>query len=704
MKIWFIVMNILTSACFYLSNPEKWISGRHSIINRFLLFFLFFYLMFSPSLSVADQSSEFETLTRFLLDIKNQLDQQEASKNISYNDILIRACDFPDDDGMLEADIIEEQRDQKLRDKGLELRGGLSSGDFSSSDDEDGVFDGGKGYLELSWNILKNGYLDNKSDAVTLNLLARKTELLAAQKSLIQQFKCQDNGIKKDFAGLRVNALGLKAKLMEQVFKVERRAYFKQWSYLDDYLVSEQDLVLTRQELNTLLDDPYYDDAALSDLPPIITVDLQGVLEAVRNDDNETAILNLEKDYLEKKADSSFQDSLRLYLRKDIVKSDTYGGSDDLVAGLRFTIPIKKRDKGIASLKLSKLEQETRFDQYERLYLCRAAHEELMSQLRRTIRQYYQHQKAKERLRRSLITLNSEEEQSLTVAITRMKTQIDAWLELISATEELYRRVNRLFLVARIPYSSSLVSEVGLVPELERARPGQRTVYIWSDDFNRLSNKDIIDFLEAKQITAVLLSGSNRTDTDKRDAFIKLLSAKNIRVELIIGDNSWIFKDKQKHAVEKTVVTAESAELIHFDIEPQAMDGYRTNKTDYIDLFLELVTKVKEGMLDRQLTVAVPFHWTAPVYQKLGDLADRLYIMAYGTDVPDVLLRRISPALKGTGPDKLVVVLRPKDFKDEWAMEKFISIIQEQTGIERFGFHDIGQFISLSGPSNETEN
>lgn len=703
MNIWFVLMNTPASEYIYQSDTELRLSGRRLFINRFLLFLLIVSILIFSS-SIAEEISEVETFTGFLLDIKNKLDQQEVNKDISYNKILIRECDFPEDDSRLEADIIQEQRNQKLREKGLELRGGLSSGSFSSNDDEDGVFEGGKGYLEVSWNILKNGYLDNKSEAEALNFLARKTELLAAQNSLKQQLQCQYNGIKKDFAGLRISALGLKLKLMEQVFRIERRAYFKQWSFLDDYLVSEQDLVLTRQELDTLFNDPYYDDATLSGLPPMITVDLQGLLESIRNDDNEIAILNLEKDYLEKKADSSFYDSLRLYLRKDIEKTETIGKGDDLVAGLRFTIPIQKRDKGLVNLKLSKLEQVKRLNQYERLYRCRSAHEELMSQLLRTIRQHYQHQKAKERLRRSLIALNSGEKQSLTVAITRMKTQIETWLELINATEELYRRVNQLFLAAHIPYSSSLVSEVRLAPELNRARPGRRSIYIWSNDFNRFSNRYIVDFLEAKQITTVLLSDSDKIDAGKRDSFIELLSSKNIRVELIIGDNTWIFKDKQKQAVEKTIVAAEDRGLIHFDIEPQAMEGYRANKADYIDLFLELVAKAKKGMLDRKLTIAVPFHWPTTIYQKFGDFADKLYIMAYGTDNPDILLRRIGPALQGAGPEKLVVVLRPKDFKDEWGMEKFISTIQAQTGIENFGFHDIGQFITLSGTSNEIEN
>ncbi len=686
------------------SDPGRWILARQYIVNRLNLFSLLFFLLFPVFSSSADQASEVSDFTNFLLDIKTSFDQLEADKDTSYRDIFMQSCDFPEDDSILDADIIEEQRELKLRDRGVELRGGLSSGSSYSGDNEENSFENSRGYLELSWDVLKNGYLENRSEAEALDLLARKTELGAVQKSIRQQFQCRYRRINKDFAGLRLSALGIKLRLMEQVFKVERRAYFKQWSYLEDYLVSEQDLALIRQELDTLVNDPYYDNPVLTGLPPIVTVDLQGLLASVRNDEYNAAALNLNKDYLEKEADSIFHDSLRFYLRKDIEELDGFGSSDNFTAGLSFRVPIKKRETGMLGLKLQKLEQENRVYQYDRLYRCREAYDSLLDQLKRTITQQYRHERAKERLRRSMILIESGEDQSLTVAITRMKTCIEAWIELIDATEELYRRVNSIFMAAQIPYDSSLVSKINLVPELKRARPGQRSIYLWSDDFNRLSNMDIIRFLETKQITTVLLSGSSKTDTDKRTALIKQLSAKNINVELIIGDNTWIFEHKQKQAVEKTVLTSENTETIHFDIEPQAMEGYRENKDKYISLYLELLAKVREGMLDRKLTAAVPFHWTENVYRELGNLTDKIYIMAYGTDKPDVLLRRIEPALKGVGPDKLAVALRPKDFKDEWAMENVISTIQEQTGIENFAFHDLGQFIDLAGSSNEIKN
>lgn len=669
----------------------------------FWLLFLSLTIFLPPTLSAADNRAEYETFTKLLMELQEQLSSQDRTDNLSHDDRFSRACVYPRED-VFEAEIIREQRDLMARDKGLELRGGLSSGNLSSSEDDDTDSKTGRGNIELSWDILKNGYLENDAKAERLDLLVRETELRSAQRELKRHYRCQYLEMEKEFSGLRLQTLALKLKLLEPVYRVERRAYFKQWSFLDDYLVSEQDLVLTRQELDSLHADPYYDlDMRRASLPPIITVDLPGLLESVRNDASLAALYDIQKMRL-KNEDTVFRDSLRLYLRKDFAAEDGLGEDDDLVAGLRFRVPLHARKTNLLDLKLKKLEREKQYAQWQRIALCRSSHRELQEQLRRSIRQFYRHERAEERLRRTLFALNGGEQELLTVAITRMKTLLDARLELINAQEELYRRVSRLFEAARVPYRSDLVSSVLPEPGSNRARMGNRSLYIWSKDFNRLDNADIMAFLEAKQITTVLLSDGRGVPPGKRDAFLEMLAKRRIKAELIIGDNSWIFKRKHKRAVEKTLVAAEQTGRIHFDIEPQAMDGYRTNKADYIRLYLDLIRKTSKNLLGRQFTIAVPFHWPGTVYRELADSADRLFVMAYGSDDPDIVLRRLAPALEAVGPEKLAVALRPEDFQDEWAMEKMIERIQFETGIDTFGIHDIGHFLNLSAIPDEAEN
>ncbi|MCP3942517.1 MAG: hypothetical protein GY710_13665 [Desulfobacteraceae bacterium] len=687
------------------------VSGILVVTKKFvklwgLVFFFCGVFVFFPSISSAlAVETEFKAFTDLLFTLQDRLVNQDRSQNFAYDAIFSHACDFPEDAGE-EVRIIREQRDLVGRDKGLEFRGALSSGSFSGGDeDDDSSFEKGRGNIELSWDLLKNGYLQQLSKTKTLDLLIRETQILVGQRELERQFRCRYLGIKKDFAGLRMKLLELKLKLLKPVFQIERRAYFKQWSFLDDYLVSEQDLVLTRQELDVFHADPYFDGEVFHwALPPIIAVDFPELLELIRGDDSQKELLQMQKKRLQKEQESVFHNSLRVYLRKDFDTDEDLGNTDDVVAGLRFRVPLYSRKTDLVNLKVSQLEQQKDYALWERLSLCRAAQDALQEQLRRTIKQFYRQERARERVRQTLILMQKGNESLVTTAITRMKTMIDARLELIAALEELYRRVSMIFLVAQVPYHSDLVKTVSVEPALNRARPGKRSIYIWSKSFNLLDNQDIITFLEAKQISSVLLSDSRHIDPGKRDDFIEQALQKQIQTQLIIGDNTWIFEKKHGRAVEKSLIAAEKTGAIHFDIEPQTMDGYHENREVYLGLFLDLVRKIKLGLLDRHFSVAVPFSWSEKTYRELGLSAGKLFIMAYGTRDPDVLVRRITPALRAVGPKKLVVVLRTSDFKDEWEMEKMIEQILAKTGIDAFCFQDLGGFLTFSGSAHETEN
>ena len=107
--------------------------------------------------------------------------------------------------------------------------------------------------------------------------------------------------------------------------------------------------------------------------------------------------------------------------------------------------------------------------------------------------------------------------------------------------------------------------------------------------------------------------------------------------------------------------------------------------------------------MDRTLSIAVPFHWPGETYRQLSVMADKLYVMAYGTDQPEVLMRRIAPILKTVPADKLVMVLRAEDFQDEWAIEQMLERIASETAIDQFAIHDLDSFIRKAALRYEIE-
>ncbi len=677
-----------------------------NIRKRFDLFFTIILFLSSTASPVWSASiSEPMAFENLLYRLNDQLSRMQASDDdFPYHTILASACENPiglPSDG----DIFREQSYESEKITGLELRGAYRTGTLTQTIDDESGLDSGRGNLELSWDILKNGYRQNAWRAEVQAIRAREADLHQEIEELMHAHRCRRHQLTKAFSNMLINLLNLKLRLMEPVFQVERRAYFRHWSFLDDYLVSEEDLTLTRHELKTLLSDPYHDDRTVyKGTPPIVDIDLAGLLAAIREDDRHDELFAARKEWLKAENAADVRNSLKLYLRKEFDVDSGNQNGDDLVAGLYFKIPLYSRASKLLNLKLRRVEKEKKAILRNRISRSRNAYTQLQEQLRRTIKQHYRSKRAQERMRRTLWMDSNGDGRSLTTAITRMRTLIEAKLELVRAKEELFRRVNEIFLVAKIAYRPDLVQVIPLYSEGKRARPGKRSIYIWSKDFNAIENDDLLAFLETKQISKVVLSAGRKTDVQKRNRFLELLSRKNISAELMVGDNSWIFKDNHDRAVGRSVIMAEMTGQLHFDIEPQAMSAYREHKNEYLELFVDLVKKTKIGLMDRQLSVAVPFHWPADTYSRVNAFADKLYVMAYGTTTPEVLSRRIVPILQTVPEEKVVIVLRADDFKDEWAVEEMIGRIMDATTIEQFAIHDLGSFIRKTATRYETED
>lgn len=658
------------------------------------------------SVAASASATEQDRFAELLVDLYEQMTHRhDVETNLSYDLLLGGECSYPVDLDS-EGDILREESRLKRKDTGLEVRGGYNTGSLNGDNDTNDGLDNGRGNIELSWDLLREGYLQNSSRATAYELKAREADLLLEYQETQNSFRCRGLEIKKHFSGLLAAVLEQQLRLLEPVYTVERRAYFKQWSHLDDYLVSEQDLLLARQELAYLSSDPHYDNTLFStSLPPLINIDLPRLLEKVRQDDSIAALYALQKKRLQSEEDSDYQDWLRVYLRQefDVDSSSNSSNQDDLIAGFRFRVPLHTREKNLRDLKLRKLERDKDFVLWERIAQTRSAYSELQEQLHRAISQQYRYERASERLRRTLESLKRGEGSLLTTAITRMKTYIEAEVERIRAVELLYSKAGNVLRTANIPYDDDLIRNVQDNAQLVRARPGKRSLYIWSRDFRALSNEDLLTFLVAKNITTVLLSPGKQTSKEKQNDFLRMSQKRGIAVELIVGDNSWIFAEKHQQAVEKSLVAAEVTGSLHFDIEPQAMAAYQQKKETYLALYTELVRKTKARLLDRKLSIAVPFHWPEETYQELAGIADTLYVMAYGTTRPDTLVRRIERIRTVVPADKLVVVLNAVEFTDEWAMEKMFEKIIAQTDVTMLGIHDLGNFIYKAANPNAIE-
>ena len=631
-----------------------------------------------------------EKINQVYDDTQSSLKYSDESMHFEHaKSIISKPCDIKHPDSA-QAQALQAQAQQLKSNNGLSFRGGYTSDNLADKTGDPNA------YLELSWDLWKQGYSGNRHQAQSLE---HKADIADIRAQLAQQklnFRCRSFTFNQTFSGLLSRLLTLKLALMEPVYKVEQRAYFKSWSHLDDLLVSDEDIRLLRQELEYLHSDPYRDSSISKVINlPVIDLDIKGLIKLIRKDDRALKINSLQKLALAEKNNYRDNDRLRIFLRKQFDVGNT--NDDGMIAGVRFSIPLEKNRNLAEQYQLAHLDQKTELETWEKITRTRAVYQSLKEQLQRTVKQQYRTLRSHERLRRTLINKKYSQDIQLATAATHLRSYLNASIELVRAKEESYRRINNVFLVAGVNVNPSLIRLSKLQENNYRARSGERSLYLWSKGFNQYSNVQIFDFLAAKGIKRVLLTAGRAVNREKMQRFISKAEIKLIQVESIIGPNKLFFTENHQAAAIAVEAASTLSNAVHLDIEPHTFPEYKQNKTEYLEQYLDMLRAIRAQAPDITLTVAVPFHWPEYVYAALDTLVNRVYIMAYGSTKPDTIIRRLQPALNNMSHDKIVTVLRITDFADEWQLEKTISTLQQRTGLQKFSLHTFRRFLSMAG-------
>ena len=572
---------------------------------------------------------------------------------------------------------------------GLEFRGGYSTDDITSDEGRDST-----AYLELSWDVLRNGYLESRDKALAFEQHARLEKLSGKEESRIRQYRCQRFQVYQLFTQIYTRLLDLKLALMEPVYKIERRAYFKGWSHLDDFLVADQDLRVARTELAYLNIEPAslgLTDSALN--PPIIDINIQKLIEQLQSNDTNKEIMDLKKKALISKNQSREDKRFRLFLRKNLNIQNNV--DDSLIAGFRFQIPLESNSaiNNQQTFQQRKLENDHRLDSIDKISRTRLSYLSLREAKERVIRQQFRYLRALEKVRRIQIKKDQKENAHIAVAVIRTRSLLDAAINLVKAKQALYQNVLRVFNAAQINYQTDLILNLNIPDKHYRARSGERAVYIWSKAFNKYDNPLILHMLKSKNLNRVILSAGKRTEKEKLKQFISLCHDKGIQVELMTGDNSWIFPEKHDQALLNSLTTAELSNWLHLDIEPHTLENYKANKQAFLNHYVEMLEKINSNLDDTKLAISIPLHWPEHIYQRIAKLTDRIYLMSYGNTDQNKLSRRIKRVLPSLEQTNVIIALNRKDFNDEWQMEQMIDALGHSTGIQHYALHQLNTLI-----------
>ena len=283
--------------------------------------------------------------------------------------------------------------------------------------------------------------------------------------------------------------------------------------------------------------------------------------------------------------------------------------------------------------------------------------------------------------------------------------------------------------------SHSFTSPVLTTSKPERIRSPELNLllfaYVWnSEDFlgnpsleiefikscNSLGLNGIYLSLNGEQIREFL---GNFAGNQKLMKFISLAKSKGLSVQLLLGENSWIYPDNREKLLAivnlfnrfNKLAGSNGFDGLHLDIEPHSLTQWKFEKAKLEQFYLETLSEVKR-ISNKPVIVDI-----SPVYLKVEfqgySLADKVFsvvdgvnVMAYTTDLS--YLKRIcenfshlastygkpitiSLSVEENLSDLETFFRRPKDF-----FFKALKVI-ESSGIDSVAFQDYTGLVNYMG-------
>ena len=561
---------------------------------------------------------------------------------------------------------------------GFEVRGGITSEDIENED----LQNFGNTFLELSWDVLAQGYKEFKYKAQTARRKANLASIESELKARTFLNQCQQSTIKDIFFNNEVIQTIEYLALMERVFEVEEKALFNGISTYDEYLISEEVITKARSRLRQIDTLSTPDGVRRYQHYPLFDLDIAQIIEDAIANPLVQQYRSLQKELLLNPNEYNNGARVRFFLRKefDFLASDREG----TIAGLRFRLPISFEEYPDNSKKAMELENTIALSEWELKAQINQAYLNFVEQYDRTQTQSYRLKRAKQRAERAFTRYEMGENIDISAAIARLKTFVEASIELTQAKLSLALRANTIFEKAGVPFSTTYIKP----PTIETLDYGfhyELASYIWKRDFETHDNLNTVRALKKSGINKVYLSLPQSLNEDKYKDFVTVAASSDIATIPLFSSNEWAKRENYGKAISRIEAVSGISMQVHLDVEPHTLRELdrKQQQSNYIGL----VSEVKKQIPDLRISASVPFHWNLETYRSLSEMVEGLNIMMYGTDNVELITRRLNDVLTVISQDKITVVLRDSDFSSKFEVEKARRRIAQKTGINNYATH-----------------
>jgi hypothetical protein len=353
-------------------------------------------------------------------------------------------------------------------------------------------------------------------------------------------------------------------------------------------------------------------------------------------------------------------------------------------------------DERAAAQRLELRRREERLALSEHRENLRTVHRRFEEDQSIAIRAHYRMTSRRERVRRQLGARSIRANDRLNDALQDAASLLQSMIEKALAYGEVYEEVGRAFNAAREPFSPSLL-DIHPVSNYEvRGRAGQRSLYIWSEEFRRRSNDFIIELAQARKIDRLIVSAGHNTPMERVRALQEQARTNDIATELLLASNHWVQPGGVERARSRIAGLSLRGSALHLDVEPHMFEDFDQREDEYLRRYLEVLRTARRTIgKDSELAVSVPLFWPDRVYREIATIVDRVHLMAYGERETRQRASQTLEAARHFAPEQRVIALRPEDYANPWKLDQAISTLQKVVQADRFAIHDLESFLEF---------
>ncbi|WP_138431754.1 TolC family protein [Fodinibius saliphilus] len=652
----------------------------------------------------------FKTMSSGLLSEKDSTDNSLANVEKIFSQEFQKTSSYDHDRRVLNAQI-ENEKD-KL--------GVSMASSFSENFGQGLVIGSGISYRRraqtgIQWDFLGGGLLEHRAKVAQLKNEVKSNQLKEKQSVKEEIYSEQYNAFIELFNKRKINLLQKVRTILEKQTKHARQFYHAKSINWENVLNIMSNLEKTKKQIesynnyNSLNTISFTEIDPATDLP-MLEIRIDQLLQGVRQSAEEKQIYQLQVENIESEhsawrdvnldlsVDYTYYDGIGSVLSSG---SGTQGDRGYMSAGLQLRLPLPlgvSSNKELIEAKKNRLKYENKQEQY--------------TTRKQVLNHYYDYQHIFRRYLEAVSKLRNTEEKirkdrtrwkigdpnfNIPMLWAHINDLFDLKLQIIDIKQSAYLKLLKIYTYVDNRPVTELVDAVGQ-KELYKKYGFNRSVYVWSETFNKYRRSFLTEYIINNGISKVLLSADETaTQSGKVASFISTMHKHDIKVHLLAGVNSLINKDRiDKLNSYVSQIDTLRYDGLHLDVEPHTFQDWDEKMLFYQNNYIDLLQQTKSllSALNVQLGVSVPVTYDNNFLERIQTYIDDLYVMAYGTDSPEKISESTKNERRLSGIET-VLALRTGDFKDRVAFEAFMLEVSERLMFNRISIQDLGGLIEL---------